>query len=66
MTLRPVALTLLLLAATAAISQNGITNSPYTATKKTTSIQKLVDGTTITRITTETEARDSQGAATHA
>jgi hypothetical protein len=39
----------------------GTRNSPYSATKKTTLVQKLADGTTITRESTATEARDSQG-----
>jgi hypothetical protein len=39
----------------------GIQNSPYSATEKTTLVQKLADGTTITRESTATEARDSQG-----
>ena len=43
----------------------GFANNPYTATKKTTLVQKLADGTTITRVTTETEARDSQGRTMH-
>jgi hypothetical protein len=34
---------------------------PYTMTQKTTTVQKLVDGTTITRITILKEAHDSQG-----
>jgi hypothetical protein len=39
----------------------GIRSSPYSANKKTTVIQKLADGTTITRESTVAEARDSQG-----
>jgi hypothetical protein len=39
----------------------GNPNSPYTATKKFTLVQKLADGTTITRESTSAEARDSQG-----
>jgi hypothetical protein len=38
---------------------------PYTATRKTTTVQKLFDGTTITRVTTAKEARDSQGRTFH-
>ncbi|HEY0263694.1 MAG TPA: hypothetical protein VGC07_04155 [Granulicella sp.] len=34
---------------------------PFIATQKTTSIQKLADGTSITHISTTKEARDSQG-----
>lgn len=37
------------------------TNQPYTATQKVTHIQKLADGTTITNVSTNIEARDSQG-----
>jgi hypothetical protein len=60
--LRPIALSLLLFSSIAAISQTvGFANIPYTATKKVTFIQKLADGTTITRVNTNTEARDSQG-----
>lgn len=59
---RPLALSLLLLSSAAAIAQTaGIANSPYTATKKVTFVQKLGDGTIITRVSTTTEARDSQG-----
>jgi hypothetical protein len=39
----------------------GNRNNPYSATKKTTLVQKLADGTTITRESTATEARDSLG-----
>src|SRR4051812_22772882 len=42
-------------------SYQGLTNLPYTATRKITIIQKLANGTTITRTTTSKEARDSQG-----
>lgn len=38
-----------------------IIGAPYSATRKTTRIQTLADGTTITHVTTEKEARDSQG-----
>lgn len=59
---RRLALSLLLLCCGSAISQTaGYTNSPYTATKKISIIQKLADGTTLTRVSTTTEARDSQG-----
>jgi len=61
-TLRPIAISILLFTSTAAISQTaGYANNPYTAAKKTTFIQKLADGTTLTRSNTSTEARDSQG-----
>jgi hypothetical protein len=40
---------------------SGIANKPYSATVKTTVVQKLADGTTITRVTTTKEARDSAG-----
>jgi hypothetical protein len=43
----------------------GIANKPYTATVKTTIVQKLVDGTTITRVNTTKEARDSEGRTMH-
>jgi hypothetical protein len=39
----------------------GVANLPYSATVKTTVVQKLADGTTITRINTTKEARDSEG-----
>ncbi len=39
----------------------GVTNRPYSATVKTTFVQKLADGTTITRVRTTKEARDSEG-----
>jgi hypothetical protein len=59
---RTLALSLLLFCSAAAIAQTaGFANNPYTATKKVTFVQKLVDGTTITRVSTTTEARDSQG-----
>jgi hypothetical protein len=35
--------------------------APYTATRKTTHVQTLANGTTITRVTTVKEARDSEG-----
>src|SRR5450631_2906597 len=38
----------------------------YTAELKVTSVQKLADGTTITRETKEMRARDSQGRVLHA
>ena len=43
----------------------GVTNLPYSATVKTTSVQKLADGTTITRVSTTKEARDSAGRSMH-
>jgi hypothetical protein len=46
-------------------SSRGIVNKPYTATVKTTVVQKLADGTTITRVTTTKEARDSEGRTMH-
>jgi hypothetical protein len=39
----------------------GKTAAPYTATRKTTRVQKLANGTTITHVTTVKEARDSSG-----
>jgi hypothetical protein len=60
--LRSTALSLLLLSFVSVNAQTtGIRNSPYSATKKTTLVQKLADGTTITHESTATEARDSQG-----
>jgi hypothetical protein len=43
----------------------GIANEPYSATVKTTIVQKLVDGTTITRVSTTKQARDSEGRTMH-
>jgi hypothetical protein len=64
--LRPIALFLYLFTSAAAISQTaGYANIPYTATRKTTYLQKLADGTTITRTNMSTEARDSQGRTMH-
>jgi hypothetical protein len=40
---------------------NGAYLQPYSATQKTTTVQKLLDGTTITRASTTKMARDSQG-----
>jgi hypothetical protein len=40
---------------------NGAGMQPYSATQKTTTVQRLLDGTTITRTTTVKMARDSQG-----
>jgi hypothetical protein len=40
---------------------NGVANLPYSATFKTTVVQKLTDGTTITQVSTTKEARDSEG-----
>jgi hypothetical protein len=48
-----------------AMSLNGIANKPYSATVKTTAVQKLADGTTITRVSTTKEARDSEGRTMH-
>lgn len=39
----------------------GIPGSPYTGTRKTTRVQKLANGTTITHVSTMKEARDSSG-----
>jgi hypothetical protein len=59
---RQLAPSILLFASTAALSQPAaVQGSPYTATEKTTWVQKLADGTTITRVTTTTMIRDSQG-----
>ena len=44
---------------------HGVINLPYSATFKTTVVQKLADGTTITRVSTTREARDSQGRTLH-
>jgi hypothetical protein len=43
----------------------GVTNRPYSATVKTTFVQKLADGTTITKVSTTKEARDSEGRSMH-
>jgi hypothetical protein len=43
----------------------GVTNRPYSATVKTTVVQKLADGTTITKVRTTKEARDSEGRTMH-
>ncbi len=43
----------------------GMTGMPYTATRKTTHIQKLADGTTITGENTAKEAGDSNGRTYH-
>jgi hypothetical protein len=43
----------------------GVTNRPYSATMKSTAIQKLADGTTITKVSTTKEARDSEGRTMH-
>jgi hypothetical protein len=59
---RSLTLTVLLASSVAAIAQMvASSGNPYTAVKKTTIIQKLGDGTTITRENSTTEARDSQG-----
>jgi hypothetical protein len=60
--LHSTALSLLLLSFVSVSAQTTGTRSiPYSATKKTTLIQKLADGTTITHESTATEARDSEG-----
>ncbi|MGA3046728.1 MAG: hypothetical protein ABSD67_08905 [Terracidiphilus sp.] len=43
----------------------GITGAPYSATRKTTRVQKLANGTTITHVNTVKEARDSSGRTYH-
>ena len=43
----------------------GVTNRPYSATVRTTVVQKLADGTTITKVRTSKEARDSEGRTMH-
>jgi hypothetical protein len=54
--------TILLFASTATLAQpTAIQGSPYTAVEKIAFVQKLADGTTITRETTATMIRDSQG-----
>jgi hypothetical protein len=52
-------------AGSVAMSLNGVANKPYSATVKTTVVQKLADGTTITRVSTNKEARDSEGRTMH-
>ena len=52
-------------AGSVAMSLNGIANKPYSATVKTTVVQKLADGTTITRVSATKEARDSEGRTMH-
>ena len=47
------------------ISLGGVANKPYSATVKSTVVQKLADGTTITRVNTTKEARDSEGRTMH-
>jgi hypothetical protein len=42
-------------------SYTGVTNRPYSAMVKATAVQKLADGTTITKVTTTKEAGDSEG-----
>ena len=59
-------LLLLLAAPSLSLAQTpAIPNQPFTAVKKSTTIQKLADGTTITRFMNSTEARDSQGRLMH-
>jgi hypothetical protein len=53
--------TLSVVAGVGAIPEGGVKNQPYFLTKKTTTVQKLADGTTITRSGGSTEARDSAG-----
>ncbi len=48
-----------------ALGGQGMTGMPYTATRKTTRVQKLADGTTITTENTTKEARDSNGRTYH-
>jgi hypothetical protein len=43
------------------VGNMGLTGVPYSATRKTTRVQKLADGTTITNEGTAKEARDSNG-----
>jgi hypothetical protein len=43
----------------------GVTNRPYSATVRTSVVQKLADGTTITKASTTKEARDSEGRTMH-
>ncbi len=43
----------------------GTTGEPYTAIRKTTRVQRLANGTTITRTNTVKEARDSSGRTYH-
>jgi hypothetical protein len=42
-----------------------VANLPYSATVKTTTVQRLADSTTITRVSTTKEARDSAGRSMH-
>jgi hypothetical protein len=42
-----------------------VANLPYSATVKTNTVQRLADGTTITRVSTTKEARDSAGRSMH-
>jgi len=46
-------------------TDRAVANLPYSATLKTTVVQKLADGTTITRTSTTKEARDSEGRSMH-
>jgi hypothetical protein len=46
-------------------TRSGIKGQPYTAIRKTTSYEKLADGTTITRESMAQEARDSEGRTMH-
>jgi hypothetical protein len=49
-----------------AFSVPGLTGAPYSATRTTTRVQTLADGTTVTHTTTVKEARDSEGRTYHA
>jgi hypothetical protein len=49
------------IAAPAAHPITGVTNRPNSAMVKATAVQKLADGTTITKVTTTKEAGDSEG-----
>ena len=57
--------TVSLSAGSVGISLGGVANKPYSATVKSTVVQKLADGTTITRVNTTKEARDSEGRTMH-
>ncbi len=49
-----------------ALGLRGLEGAPYSATRTTTRVQTLADGTTITHTTTAKEARDSEGRTYHA
>jgi len=62
MTHRLIAVFVLMLAAVGAQPQvAAVVGKPYVATEETTFLQHLADGTTIQRVTTRKEARDSEG-----